>query len=235
MPRCLIVNADDFGLCRGVNRGIIESAERGIVTSTSLMVRQPAAGEAAAYAKQNQNFSVGLHLDLGEWIFKNGDWVRLYQVVPDDDADAVQKEVDWQLNMFRELTGRDPSHLDSHQHAHRNEPARSILLAAARKLSVPLRECDPLISYCGDFYGQTGEGEPWPDAISVDGLKKILKALPDGATELGCHPGYAEGLTSVYLAEREREIRALCDPTIKMSLREWNIELYSFGELARRR
>ena len=43
----LIVNADDFGLCAGVNQGIIEAHERGIVTSASLMVRYPAA-EAAA-------------------------------------------------------------------------------------------------------------------------------------------------------------------------------------------
>src|SRR5437870_3779943 len=43
--RYLIVNADDFGLSPGVNRGIIEAHEHGIVTSASLMVRWPAAGE----------------------------------------------------------------------------------------------------------------------------------------------------------------------------------------------
>ena len=25
---------------------------------------------------------VGLHLDLGEWAYRDGDWVSLYQVVP---------------------------------------------------------------------------------------------------------------------------------------------------------
>ena len=45
--RHLIVNADDFGYSRGVNRGIIEAHERGIVTSASLMVKQPASEEAA--------------------------------------------------------------------------------------------------------------------------------------------------------------------------------------------
>lgn len=235
MTRCLIVNADDFGLCHGVNRGIIESAERGIVSSASLMVRQPAAVEAAAYAKQNRNLSIGLHLDFGEWAFKNGGWVRLYKVVPTDDANAVKEEINRQLAMFRELMGRSPTHLDSHQHAHRNEPVRPILLEAARKFSIPLRECDPRIRYCGDFYGQTGEGEPLPDNIGVDGLKRILKTLPQGVTELGCHPGYAEGLTSVYLTEREREIQTLCNPAIKTGLREWNIELCNFDGLARLR
>src|SRR5207247_11145801 len=53
--RDLIVNADDFGQSAGVNRGIIEAHERGIVTSASLMVRWPAANEATAYARRHQS------------------------------------------------------------------------------------------------------------------------------------------------------------------------------------
>ena len=64
--RNLIINADDFGLSRGVNRGIIEAAEKGILTSASLMVRQPAAIEAGEYAR-SEGIGVGIHLDLGEW------------------------------------------------------------------------------------------------------------------------------------------------------------------------
>ena len=66
MRRYLIVNGDDFGLSAGVNQGIIECAEHGILTSASLMVRWPAAIEAASYAKQNRAISVGLHVDLGD-------------------------------------------------------------------------------------------------------------------------------------------------------------------------
>ena len=43
--RYLIVNADDFGQSPGINRGVIEAHENGIVTSASLMVRWPAAAE----------------------------------------------------------------------------------------------------------------------------------------------------------------------------------------------
>ncbi len=46
--RALIVNADDFGQSFGVNRGIMEAHQRGIVISASPMVRWPAAREAAA-------------------------------------------------------------------------------------------------------------------------------------------------------------------------------------------
>ena len=46
--RILIVNADDFGLSAGVNCGIVEAHDKGIVTSASLMVHMPAAAEAVA-------------------------------------------------------------------------------------------------------------------------------------------------------------------------------------------
>ena len=73
--RYLIVNADDFGLSAGVNRGVIEAHERGIVTSASLMVRPPAAAEAAADARAYPELSLGLHVDLGEWSYREGEWV----------------------------------------------------------------------------------------------------------------------------------------------------------------
>ena len=85
--RYLIVNADDFGQSHGVNRGIIEAHERGIVTSASLMVRWPAATEAAAYSRQHPHLSLGLHVDFGEWACRGGHWVPLYEVVPSNDID----------------------------------------------------------------------------------------------------------------------------------------------------
>jgi predicted glycoside hydrolase/deacetylase ChbG (UPF0249 family) len=59
--RYLVVNADDFGSCSGVNRGIAEAHARGIVTSTSLMVGRPASEEAALVARAFPALSVGLH------------------------------------------------------------------------------------------------------------------------------------------------------------------------------
>ena len=39
LERCVIVNADDFDRSPGINRGIIDAREHGIVTRVSLMVR----------------------------------------------------------------------------------------------------------------------------------------------------------------------------------------------------
>lgn len=231
MPRYLIVNADDFGLSAGVNRGIIECFERGIVTSASLMVRWPAAAEAAAYAKQNRNISIGLHADLGEWVLRNGEWELLYKVVDAEDTKSIETEIVRQFAAFRRLLGRDPSHLDSHQHVHRNEPARSIMLKLARELDIPLRECDPRIRYCGDFYGQDADGERISDAITVANLKQILISLPQGVTELGCHPGYDDGLQTPYRIERAGEVHVLCSADIQACLTPLQIELRSFDAL----
>jgi predicted glycoside hydrolase/deacetylase ChbG (UPF0249 family) len=230
MSRHLIVNADDFGLSPGVNRGIIECAERGILTSASLMVRWPAASEAAAYAKQSRKISAGLHVDLGEWILRNGEWELLYKVVDCENPIAVEAEIARQVDEFRRLLGRNPSHLDSHQHVHRNDPIRSFMLALAGQLNIPLRECDPRVRYCGDFYGQGAEGD-LPGAITVANLKNILNSLSEGVTELGCHPGYDDGLQTPYRAERTEEVRVLCDPAVREHLAALKIALISFDAL----
>jgi predicted glycoside hydrolase/deacetylase ChbG (UPF0249 family) len=158
--RYLIVNADDFGLSTGVNRGIVEAREHGIVTSASLMVKGAAATEAAAYAREHPSLSLGLHVDLGEWVFRERTWRTLYEVVDPNDPVAVQEEVKCQLARFRTLVGRHPTHLDSHQHVHRDEPLRAIFLDFSRALGVPLRHCTGAIRHCGAFYGQTKEGMP---------------------------------------------------------------------------
>lgn len=226
--RYLIVNADDFGLSPGVNRGIIKAHECGIVTSASLMVRMPAAAEAAAYAREHPSLSVGLHFDLGEWTYRNGNWECVYEVAPVDDIAAAAREADKQLAAFQRLLGRKPSHIDSHQHIHREEPIRSILLGLANRLAVPLRHFSSAVRYCGEFYGQTSQGSPLPDAIGVHDLMEILAALPSGLTELSCHPGEGNDFHSMYSSEREQETKTLCDPRIQATLAGQEIQLCSF-------
>src|SRR5262245_58272598 len=229
--RYLIVNADDFGQSQSVNWGVIEAHERGIVTSASLMVRWPAAAEAAVYSRQHPNLSLGLHVDLGEWAYRGEHWELLYQVVPCNDTTAIADEVSRQLTTFRRLVGRDPTHIDSHQHVHLQEPLRTVLTAVARELTVPLRHCSTDICYHGDFYGQTAHGLPCPDAISVDGLIKVLGTLSPGCTELGCHPGVGNDLNTMYCSERAEEVKVLCDPRVRTSIVAMGIELRSFLNL----
>jgi predicted glycoside hydrolase/deacetylase ChbG (UPF0249 family) len=228
MTRALVVNADDLGRSQGINRGIAAAHEHGIVTSASLMVRWPATPEGAAYAGGHSDLSLGLHIDLAEWVYRDGVWEAVYEVVPVDDRARVEVEVGRQLTAFRELTGNDPTHLDSHQHVHRQEPVRSVLVDIAREVDVPLRLVSSNVGYCGEFYGQTARGESVPEAITIESLVAIVEALPEGTTELGCHPAEANDVDSVYGAERQIELRTLCDPRIRTALSELGIQLRAF-------
>ena len=62
--RRAIINADDFGLCRGVNEGIIKAHREGILTSATLMANMPGFEEAVALARENPRLGVGIHLNL---------------------------------------------------------------------------------------------------------------------------------------------------------------------------
>jgi predicted glycoside hydrolase/deacetylase ChbG (UPF0249 family) len=226
--RYLIVNADDFGLSPGVNAGIVQAHEHGIVTSASLMVRQPAAEAAAAYARGRPALGLGLHVDLGEWAFRDGHWHALYERVPPDDAAAVEDEVHGQLERFRKLVGRDPDHLDSHQHVHRREPARAVLESLAARLRLPLRGMGAT-RYRGEFYGQGEVGEPQLRLITVDALLAVIDSLEAGVSELSCHPGLTtekEPLRdTMYRHERNIEVSALCDRRVRDRLARGDIVL----------
>ena len=229
--RFLIVNADDFGQSAGVNRGVILAHEQGILTSASLMVRWPRAQEAAEYAQEHPELSVGIHLDFGEWAFRNGDWVSLYSVADERNAAAIQRETTTQLEVFRQLMGRDPTHIDSHQHRHENEPVRSVVHNLARTLGVPVRNADPRVQYCGRFYGQCNDGTPWPEGIEVDALIGILHELKPGFTELGCHPAAVADLDTMYCWERPKELETLCDSRVRDAIDAMGVKLCSFATL----
>jgi predicted glycoside hydrolase/deacetylase ChbG (UPF0249 family) len=232
MERILIVNADDFGFSENVNRGILRAHREGILTSASLMVHMPAAKQAI---EMTDGLDLGLHVDLAEWAYRNGQWLPLYERVPVDDPAAVRGELGTQLEAFRRLTGRNPTHLDSHQHVHLHEPVRSILFEIALELAVPLRGVSKHVRYCGDFYGQSGKGAPCPERICVEAMIRILRGLPAGITEVACHPGADGPLDSDYSHERSLEADVLCDHRVRQIIAEEDIQLLSFADVANSR
>jgi predicted glycoside hydrolase/deacetylase ChbG (UPF0249 family) len=109
---------------------------------------------------------------------------------------------------------------------------RSVLVEAGERLGIPVRGCTPAIQYRGDFYGQTSQGEPFPEAITVEALLRLLSSLPDGITELGCHPAAEPEEGSTYSSERPLELEVLCDSRVKASVHEGGIELRSFADVS---
>jgi chitin disaccharide deacetylase len=229
--RRLIVNADDFGQTEGINAGIIECHRWGIVSSASLMVRWPAARAAAEYARHAPALSVGLHLDLGEWAYADNDWFPVYQVVDRDDFAAVRSEIERQFEAFRRLVGREPTHIDSHQHVHRHGAARTIAAEVADRFGIPVRGANAEVMYRGEFYGQTAKGYPDAAAVSVGRLIGLVRSLPNGTSEIGCHPAIARDAPGMYVAEREQEVAVLCDPRVLTALEAESIALISYHDL----
>src|SRR5579862_8076340 len=62
--KTLILNADDFGLTRGVNEGIVRAHNEGILSSTTLMANGLEFDDAVRLAKSNPRLGVGCHLVL---------------------------------------------------------------------------------------------------------------------------------------------------------------------------
>jgi len=217
----LIVNADDFGASHGVNRGILEAHLRGILTSASLMVNAPASEEAAMLSRAVPGLSVGLHADLETKL-------RDLRAQADQGLAEGLRE---QFRRFEELMGRAPTHLDSHHNVHRHHRARPFFLDLAQRHGLPLREHSP-VRYFSKFYGQWG-GATHLEHISAESLARMLKTeIVEGITELSCHPGYVDpDHRGSYRAEREAELRALCDPLLRRVLLEQGIELISYHEL----
>lgn len=203
-PRFLIVTADDLGLSAAVNVGIFAAHERGIVTSASLMVGRPAANAAAEALAQHPDLAVGLHLEPGD--------------------------CRGQLEGFRELVGRDPTHVDSHKHVHEAEPVRAVAEVIVAELGVPLRNRQ--VRYEGSFYGRPG-GQPRREAISPNRLIELIETLPPGWTEIGCHPAAGPVPSSSYDAERQVELQTLSDPQVKNLLNVSDVRLCSFAQVLR--
>jgi hopanoid biosynthesis associated protein HpnK len=140
----LIVNADDFGLTPGVNRGILRAFHDGIVTSASLLVTGSAFEEAVALARQNPELDVGLHLtlveeqgilghealptlvdEMGRFPRTSGEFFRR-ALLGRIRWDEVEREVAAQIALFQE-TGLRLSHVNSHQHLHMFPPVFQIV------------------------------------------------------------------------------------------------------------
>ena len=131
-PKRLIINADDFGISRGVNIGIIEAAEAGVVTSASLITNLPAFADAISRAQSSPDLSVGLHLNftIGGPITRapsltrrnTGEFYPLPALLGRAslgrlDASDINLECRAQIDRMIDA-GFPPTHLDSHRHVH---------------------------------------------------------------------------------------------------------------------
>ncbi|HXZ11724.1 MAG TPA: ChbG/HpnK family deacetylase [Candidatus Sulfotelmatobacter sp.] len=130
----LIVNADDFGMSRGICDAVLIAHRFGIVTSASMMMNMPATEYAFEVASRAPNLGVGIHLNLcaGKPVLPPE---QVPSLVDADgsfhppgamrrklwmfEASGREIEMEWRAQIQRmKSRGFQPSHADSHQHTH---------------------------------------------------------------------------------------------------------------------
>lgn len=150
----LLINADDFGLCQGINRGILQALQQGVLGGVSIMPTGYAFKSAVEIAKQFSSIDVGVHLSLTETspvlpkekivslLDRKGTFPKKFisffirYLLRKITKDHIFKELSAQIEEVKEA-GIKIMHLDSHQHIHMVPGIFRIVLMLAREHDIP--------------------------------------------------------------------------------------------------
>jgi predicted glycoside hydrolase/deacetylase ChbG (UPF0249 family) len=217
--RKLVVNADDFGFTRDVNRGIVEAHRNGILTSTTLMATGAAFDDAVALARGNPALDIGVHLVLvGEPPFP----VTIAQLMRAMLLGRIRIYEELRAQVRRILdAGLEPTHLDTHKHTHLLPPVLDAVARLSEEYKIPWvrRPFDfpftpatrPAIGWAKRATSQAlgvvrsrfarvlarhgcrstdhFAGFQITGRYNATELAQLIRALPEGTTEFMCHPG----------------------------------------------
>jgi predicted glycoside hydrolase/deacetylase ChbG (UPF0249 family) len=177
------------------------------------------------------------------------------------DLHPAQVHAEWQaqVEQFIAFTGRAPDHFDLHHHiSYLSAPLLRIMLEFSRKYGCPIRL--PRVTQGGEALSGLPDGlilniqtftarllkefaPRHPDAFygsfydheaTREVLMQLLSSLPEGSTELMCHPGYADASLlsgSSYSRQRERELALLTNPEIIALIEQQGIQLITYSQL----
>ena len=239
----LIVNADDFGLSRAVNYGIVDSYLNGILTSTTLMVTMPAFMHAVELSGQYPGLKIGLHLNiaLGEPLTigksltsSNGQFIKPNQLSKDHvyDEEEVFSELEAQYQKFVSTMHRSPTHLDSHLFtSDLNEVMKKCAIRLAKKYQLPLRNNDiPGFQHVRFIQFRTYQAKMGLDYF-YDNIEDIVTYE---YTELMTHPAYMDSYimdNSSYNLQRLEELDFLTSAKTLKLISDYKIELISYEDV----
>ena len=155
MPTRLILNADDFGLTRGINRAIAELHDLGALTSATLMANGSAFADAVSIASSRPTLGVGCHIVLTDGTPLSPPHTIPTLLAPDgihfrpslsafflavlrgrvSEAD-IAREAFSQIDRLQHH-GIQPTHLDTHKHTHILTQIARPLLTVAERTGIP--------------------------------------------------------------------------------------------------
>jgi len=147
------VNADDFGRSDAINEAVIRAHREGVLTTTSLMVNEPACARAVALAREHPRLGVGLHLtflcghpalprekipgllnEKGEFT-SNPASAGFRYFFNRRLREQLRGEIHAQFEKFH-ATGLPLDHVNGHLHLHLHPTIFRILMEDARKLGM---------------------------------------------------------------------------------------------------
>ncbi|AEX54371.1 cellobiose phosphotransferase system protein [Rahnella aquatilis CIP 78.65 = ATCC 33071] len=252
MDKLLIVNADDFGLCKAQNYGIIEAFNNGVVTSTTAMVNMATTEHAAVLSAAHPELAVGMHFvltlgrplspmpglvrdgELGKWIWEMAEQGTL-------PLDEIAQELQCQFDRFVAVFGRLPTHLDSHHHVHMFPQIFPIVEAFAKDQGIPvridrneIRRRDIALrgAKSTDGFDSSFYGEAISDALFLQTLDNATQR-GDRTLEIMTHPSFIDNtiLASKYCTPRLAELDVLTSASLKAAIAERGFRLGSFKDL----
>ena len=245
----LIVNADDFGLTKGVNLGIAEGIRQGIVTGTTMIAN----GREEAFMHgvrlyQEYNLDVGVHLVLTMGVplsgavntltDEKGRFFKLDQMevkCMEMDRSEIKTEFMAQINKVR-AAGIEITHLDSHHHVHMLPVVSDVYLEIADELNLPVRG----FMNKGEETGPAGGRSPqqlttdfYGNDLTEAALLSLLAGLSGESAEIMCHPAYIDQELmelSRYNMMRARELSILCRREVKEAIGKLGIRLIGYRD-----
>ncbi|MBI4387478.1 MAG: ChbG/HpnK family deacetylase [Candidatus Omnitrophica bacterium] len=143
------------------------------------------------------------------------------------------KELFWeyslQLLRFETIFKRMPDHLNTHHHLHVLPNVFEIVRKIAEKYKIPVRRVPvigmhPKIQTTNYFFGNLSPDKHW----TRESLASILKNLPDGTSEIMCHPGMIDSelvRKSSFVAGRRKEFHLFSNSSLKCLLDQERIKL----------
>jgi len=153
--RRLVINADDLGLTVGVNDGIFDAHDHGILTSASLFANAPATSDAVRRARSRPSLGVGVHLALvdgtptlpphriptlveGDGRFRSS-WKPFIVACLRGKVSLAEVELELTAQVDRLRSGRVAlTHLDAHKHVHAYPPVFAIVARLAGRFGIPV-------------------------------------------------------------------------------------------------
>ena len=252
MEYLLIVNADDFGLSKGQNYGIVEACRHGVVTSTTAMVNADAIEHAVALSRDLPALGIGMHFvltlgmpltsmpgltregQLGKWIWEMAEQGSL-------PLEEIARELDCQYNRFVDLFGREPTHIDSHHHVHMIPAIFPLVVEFARRKGVALRvdrqeavfkEAVAELPSTTDGFSSAFYGDAITEALFLQVLDHSVQQ-GERSLEVMAHPAFIDKALrkSAYCWPRLDELDVLTSASLKYAIAERGYRLGTFNDL----